>query len=235
MATLHCWAATGRRLILTALRGAVQAGGTLLMAVGTGGSLLLSNLAPPLFVIGAGGQMQLFVDAAQIRLDAGVLLGDLVNSVPQVLGSRIFYAVRLLAPQTFLVYPGVQMHIPLAVSNFGPAGDTYRLSISLDAPLELPSILPVSANTLDRTVLRVTVPITAATGSVRLLAVTAASFADESVHDVGYIQLIVQARRSPGLLFLPWVARLSAAINPGPENQWRIFLPAVSQESGVDR
>jgi hypothetical protein len=220
---------------------AIHVKGRLILAVGAGGKLDLTDNDSRIFLV--DGSFLIYATANAIILDDGISLADLSNLTPQVLGYRILYAVRLVAPQILLVRPGDQVRIPLLVSNFGPAGDSYRVARTVSVQSsgrndvepwsvsEPPSILPVAGSTINRTAIFVTVPGSAKVGSRQTVQISADSYSDETVQALGATQLIVQAggpRVRP--IFLPSVMHLfDRAAAQAPAATDHLYLPSISR------
>ncbi|MEZ4634336.1 MAG: hypothetical protein R2856_05050 [Caldilineaceae bacterium] len=211
--------------------GALNADGVLTLAVGGAGQIdLRGNTA----VIFASGQIRLFVDAGGLLLGVGVSVGNLSSTPPTVGASRILYLVRLLTPSSLLVRPGELVLVPVVVTNLSPAPDSYQLATAgRSATLSpqwtistLPPLVPVQGTATARTVLTVTVPMTAAVGSAQRVDVTAISYSDGLSTAQGTTQLIVSG--APIMpIYLPIVGRgvLAPARESDAEND--VFLPWV--------
>jgi hypothetical protein len=220
--------------------GAVRIQGTFRLAVGKGGAIDLTGNQEQAFIVDGGGEFLLYVDGNGLLLDAEVPLSTLANVTPVVSGSRILYAVHLLAPRVLFARPGAQVIIPVLVTNLSPVEDAYQLGSevrinSLREDLgqpwtaaDLPTTLLVAGSSASRTAITVTVPLTAALGSDQFVRFRAFSYSDGTAESEGLTQVIVSRQGLPPV-FLPLVTRSSALNSPAwaPGSELFLFLPMI--------
>lgn len=235
----------GLYLQLSGLRlGAIRVSGTFVLAVGADGKIDLTDNVSGIFLL-VGGRFNLYVDEQNLILDTGMTLEQLIDPIAAVIvrgGSRILYAVRLLAPQSMLVRPGQQVIIPLLVTNLSPVADAYELARSAAARskssgtgtlwtmADLPSTVVINGSTAGRTTLTVTVPFDAPLGSSQIVAIAVKSFSDGGVRDIGFTELIIYgAGIRP--VYLPVVSKLlTSAMYQDALSENQLYLPMIGQD-----
>jgi hypothetical protein len=235
----------GLELDLSGLgQGVIRVRGIFTLAVGADGEIDLTGNADGAFLL-LGGQFFLYVDGQNLRLDAGKTLEQLTSGVGAVRGgSRILYAVRLIVPQQILVRTGQQVIIPVLVTNLSPIADAYELarnaaarSQSVTDPrwllADLPATVTINGSSAGRTTLTVTVPFDAPIGSSQIVSITARSFSDGQVRDLGFTELIVSdiGVRS---LYLPIINnRFGGVATQNVVGVNQFYLPMIGSEQAV--
>ncbi len=190
---------------------AIGVDGVLLIALGPGGVLDLRANARPVI---AAREVRLFLD--RWLTDNGVTLGELLNGLLSVQGSRFHTNAQIVLPALLTGVAGGEVVLPIHLVNLGPLADSYRLAGAFGVEAaggttagawtlaDLPSIVPVPGSQSTFIPLTVTIPVDAVIGSRQPLTITALSYTDGSVQPA--TRVVIAVRDGGERIFLPYIS-----------------------------
>ncbi|OQW92069.1 MAG: hypothetical protein BWK78_02775, partial [Thiotrichaceae bacterium IS1] len=170
--------------------GAISTPGNITLAVGNGSSVDLRGIKGKAF--NAGGQFKVLSD--KVVLDAGVTLENIATATGGIVTgpSKILRKVSVNAPTQLLGQPNTTLPIELTITNVGPEGDAYTLTVKDSAGWTLGTLSsPVMITGLGQETLKLDVTLPSTLGATDVVTVTAVSQADSSVVSSAEIQLSV--------------------------------------------
>ncbi|OQW90630.1 MAG: hypothetical protein BWK78_06555, partial [Thiotrichaceae bacterium IS1] len=171
------------------LNGVITSTGDIILAVGQGGVVDLTENTQP--VLKADGKVTIYADT--IILNEGVKLEDVIQATQIVKQpSKILRSVSLTGANTVVGKAGETISLLMKLANNSPEGDTFTLTVSnpgnwqltqLPAQIELPQLEVIELP------LEVTLPSTPGVSSE--ITVTATSQADPTVKTTMTVQAVV--------------------------------------------